>query len=71
MVVNMEEAFEPALYLSRLHADTPGADLVAGRDRVEDMLGMEAKVMQQLVKFHFESFLACRATILGTPNLEL
>ena len=59
------ERFDPKLFLSRVHQDTPAADLEAGGLALKTDLKGRTQQRKQLVKENFDCFVSCKTTIDG------
>ncbi|XP_076938184.1 exocyst complex component SEC5B-like [Bidens hawaiensis] len=57
------EKFDPKLFLSRVHRDTPAADLEAGAMALKTDLKGRTQQRKQLVKENFDCFVSCKTTI--------
>lgn len=57
------ERFDPKLFLSRVHQDTPAADLEAGGLALKTDLKGRTQQRKQLVKENFDCFVSCKTTI--------
>ncbi|TYI92670.1 hypothetical protein E1A91_D02G086100v1 [Gossypium mustelinum] len=57
------EKFDAKLFLSRIHQDTPAADLEAGALGLKTDLQGRTQQRKQLVKDNFDCFVSCKTTI--------
>ncbi|XWS24969.1 hypothetical protein CRYUN_Cryun27aG0030500 [Craigia yunnanensis] len=57
------EKFDAKLFLSRIHQDTPAADLEAGALALKTDLEGRTQQRKQLVKDNFDCFVSCKTTI--------
>ncbi|OMO51052.1 putative Exocyst complex component, partial [Corchorus olitorius] len=57
------EKFDAKLFLSRIHQDTPAADLEAGALALKTDLKGRTQQRKQLVKDNFDCFVSCKTTI--------
>ncbi|TYI39161.1 hypothetical protein ES332_A02G078300v1 [Gossypium tomentosum] len=57
------ENFDAKLFLSRIHQDTPAADLEAGALGLKTDLQGRTQQRKQLVKDNFDCFVSCKTTI--------
>ena len=55
--------FDPWIYLSTAHADTPGEQLQQGLRKLESSMSARKDQMRQLVKENFQRFIGCKGTI--------
>jgi hypothetical protein len=55
--------FDPWVYLSTVHADTPGDKLQQGLKVLETSLNARKDQLRQLVKENFQRFIGCKGTI--------
>jgi hypothetical protein len=59
------ENFDPQLYLSRCHRDTPAKDLELGERALKADLQNRKEQLKKLVKDNFDCFISCKNTIDG------
>lgn len=55
--------FDPWVYLSTAHADTPGEKLQQGLRVLDTSLTARKDQLRQLVKENFQRFIGCKGTI--------
>lgn len=60
------ENFDAKLFLSRIHQETPAADLEAGALALKTDFKSRTQQRKQLVKDNFDCFVSCKTTIDGT-----
>ncbi|GJP37515.1 hypothetical protein CLOM_g21912 [Closterium sp. NIES-68] len=63
MLVNLDEAFEPMLYLSVVHGGSAARELEEGREKLEEVMQREKEQLKKLVQNNFDCFISCKTTI--------
>ncbi|CAI5536487.1 unnamed protein product [Closterium sp. Naga37s-1] len=63
MLVNLDEAFEPMLYLTVVHGGSSARELEEGREKVGETMQREKEQLKRLVQNNFDCFISCKTTI--------
>ncbi|CAI5459224.1 unnamed protein product [Closterium sp. Yama58-4] len=63
MLVNLDEAFEPMLYLTVVHGGSSARELEEGREKLGETMQREKEQLKRLVQNNFDCFISCKTTI--------